>query len=204
MTFPELDKKYDKVILGIAGNQNGVIMEQLAIEAFTLLRGRIQETGIDAHGQKYAPYSTKPMYIGCKSFKQEVCKALLNTKEKRSGYKWKTINGHHLAVLEGGYKKWRELQLGKGKGDLVNFSVTNSMWNNIMSEKPKASDLLSTKADHIRGIAIIGAKQDIEKKKLEGNTKRRGDILDLSKTEQDDLMRRYNLQVLQIFKENGL
>ncbi len=43
-----------------------------------------------------------------------------------------------------------------------------------------------------------------EKKKLEGNTKRKGEILDLRSSEIDTLMKDYSLDVLQIFRNNGL
>jgi len=53
-------------------------------------------------------------------------------------------------------------------------------------------------------VAIIGAKQEIEKKKLSGNTKRRGDILDLSPKEINELYELYNLNSIKIFRQNGL
>jgi hypothetical protein len=70
------------------------------------------------------------------------------------------------------------------------------MWNDI--------NIVSKATDHQTGTVILGAKQDIEKKKLAGNTKRRGDILDLNEKEIDELKKTYGLSVLQIFKENGL
>lgn len=187
---------FGKIAKDLSGAPNAEIMVKTAISAFTLLRGRVQETGTNAKGQKYKPYSTKPMLVGCKSFKTTVCNTLLASKEKRKKLEWRTVNGHKLAILPGGYKQWRELMLGPGKGDLVNFSVTNAMWNDI--------NVISKQSDHAKGIAIIGAKQDIEKKKLAGNTKRRGDILDLSASEIEDLKLTYNLGVLQIFRNNGL
>jgi len=195
MTFPELDKKLDKTIKQVENNYNGSMMVIIGSEALTAIKKRVIETGINAEGKKFAPYSTKDTLIGCKSFLQKsACQTLLGSKNKRKELKWRTVNGHKLAILPGGYKKIRELQ-GR-QTDHVDFTVTRSMWNNI--------NVISKQTDHQKGIAIIGAQQDIEKKKLAGNTKRRGDILDLSKTEQDKLMQRYNLQVLQIFKENGL
>jgi cupin superfamily acireductone dioxygenase involved in methionine salvage len=50
----------------------------------------------------------------------------------------------------------------------------------------------------------IGAKEELNKAKLAGNTKRRTDILDLNQKEIDELKKTYGLSVLNIFKENGL
>jgi len=80
--------------------------------------------------------------------------------------------------------------------DKVDFSVSGRMWANIT--------VISNTSNHRAGLAIIGAKDEPEKKKLAGNTKRKGDILDLSQKEQDELKADFNLQVLNIFRENGL
>jgi len=195
MTFTELDKSITKTVKDIQNFHNGTIMASVGMVALTLLRQRVQETGVNAEGQKYKPYSTKPTLVGCKTFIQKsACTALLGSKPKRKELEWRTVNGHRLAILPGGYKQIRELQ-GR-QTNHVDFSVTNDMWNDI--------NVISKPTDHQKGIAIIGAKKEEEKKKLAGNTARRGDILDLSRKEQDELMQRYNLQVLKIFKENGL
>jgi hypothetical protein len=195
MTYPEYNKRIDGVIKDLQNGAHGTVMVNLAISALTFIKERVQETGIDAKGQKYRPYSTKPTMVGCSTFVQKsVCQALLGSKEKRKNLEWRTIGGHRLAILPGGYKKIRELQ-GR-QTNHVDFSVTNMMWNDI--------NVISKQSDHEKGVAIIGAKQDIEKKKLAGNTKRRGDILDLNSKEINDLYTAYNLNVLQIFRNNGL
>lgn len=200
MEIPEYSKHMDKVIRDTMSNDNGTLMVKVAISAFSLIRERVQETGTNAKGQKFAPYSTKPTLVGCKTFVQKsACQALLGSQNKRKELEWRTVGTHRLAILPGGYKKIRELQ-GRQTG-FVDFSVTNEMWNDINVQK---SGLVSKSSDHIKGIAIIGAKKESEKKKLEGNTKRKGDILDLNDKEIDDLKLTYNLGVLQIFKNNGL
>ena len=78
----------------------------------------------------------------------------------------------------------------------VDFTVTGRMWNDI--------NLISSSSDHQKGIAIIGARLPEEKKKLEGNTKRKGEILDLRTSEVETLMKEYSLDFLQIVKNNGL
>jgi hypothetical protein len=195
MNWTELDKRTGGVIKDLQGGIMGNIMLRLATNALTLLRARVQETGKDAKGTKYRPYSTKAMLIGCSSFVQKnACNSVFGSKEKRKNLEWRTIKGHRLAILPGGYKQLRNLQ-GR-QTEHVDFMMTGRMWNDI--------SIVSKGTDHEKGIAVIGAKTDDEKKKLAGNTKSRGDILDLSQSEVDTLMKNYNLDVLQIFRNNGL
>jgi hypothetical protein len=195
VTFEEYNKNIGGVIKDLQSGAHAKVMVRLAINALTLIKQRVQETGVNAKGQKYKPYSTKDTLVGCKTFvTKSACNTLLGSKKKRKDLEWRTVGGHRLAVLKGGYKKIRELE-GR-QTDHVDFSVTNNMWNDI--------NIISKDSDHQIGYAVIGAKQDIEKKKLAGNTKRRGDILDLSTKEIETLKETYNLGVLQIFKNNGL
>jgi hypothetical protein len=198
MTVQEYNQRLGKVIEDIQHNEE--VMVKLGASALTFIKKRVQETGTDAKGQKYKPYSTKATLVGCKTFIQKsACQALLGSKKKRKELQWRKIGiggpeMRSLAILPGGYKKIRELQ-GRQTA-FVDFSMTNSMWNDI--------NIISKSSDHQKGIVIIGAKQDIEKKKLAGNTKRRGDILDLNPVEIEDLYQTYKLKTLQIFRNNGL
>lgn len=195
MTLPEYNKHINGVVKDLQTGAHAEVMVRMAIQAVTLIKQRVQETGTDAHGKKYAPYSTKPTLVGCKTFIQKsACSALLGSKNKRKELEWRTVGGHRLAILQGGYKKIRELQ-GRQTAH-VDFTVSGRMWSNI--------NVISKGAEHQRGFVVIGAKGDDNKKKLAGNTKRKGDILDLSEKEITELKHTYNLGVLQIFKNNGL
>jgi hypothetical protein len=193
MTPEQYIKGMDKTINDLTNQYNGVLMANVGMTALTLLRARVQETGVDAKGAKYKPYSTKAMLVGCKGMNASVCNSFFG-KQKNKELDWVTINGRHLAVMKGGYKQFRELH-GR-QTDHVDFSFSNRMWDNI--------NVISKQSEHQQGTAIIGARSDEERKKLEGNTKRRGDILDLSATEQEELKRIYNLDVLNVFRNNGL
>jgi hypothetical protein len=194
MTPEELIKSYDKTIRDMQSSPRGDIMLKVGVTANTMIKKRVINTGVDAKGNKYKPYSTKPMLANCSSMTGSACSKIAGSKDKRKELQWVTLKGHKLFEIDGGYKEYRELH-GR-QTDHVDFSFTNSMWSDV--------NVISNTGDHIKGVAIIGAKQEKEKKKLEGNTKRRGDILDLSKTEIDELMRLYNIGTLQIFKNNGL
>ena len=194
MNIPEYNKKLGEVINDLKGDYNAKIMLGIGIEAIRMIKTRVIETGINAEGAKFKGYSTKPMLVGCKPLPKDKCAMIFGSKQKRKELEWRTVNGHRLAILPGGYKQWR--QIYGVQTDHVDFSVTNNMWNDI--------NIISKQGDHQNGVAIIGAKQEIEKKKLAGNTKRRGDILDLNAKEIEDLKLTYNVGVLQIFRNNGL
>lgn len=211
MNIQEFNKNMGNVVRDMQGTPNAEIMVRIGVSARTAIYNRIIATGVNAEGQKFKPYSTKPMLVGMGSFFKKTAgdKFLGNKKTD-----WRTVGGSsgyaaylsasagnktgdkgvHLAILPGGYKQLRELQ-GRQTA-FVDFSLTQAMWKDI--------SVISKPTDHQKGTVIIGAKDDTEKKKLEGNTKRRGDILDLSSKEIDQLKQEYNLGVLQIFKTNGL
>jgi hypothetical protein len=195
MTFPEYNKRLDGVIKDLQTGAHGAVMVDMALNALTLIKKRVQEKGVNADGGKYKPYSTKPMLVGGKSFIQKsAASALLGSKDKRKGLKWRTVNGHKLAILDGGYKQFREMQ-GR-QTSFVDFTFTGKMWKDI--------NVISKPSDHQRGLAIIGARNEKYKDVLSGNTKRRGDILDLSHQEIEQLKESYNIGVLKIFRQNGL
>jgi hypothetical protein len=64
--------------------------------------------------------------------------------------------------------------------------------------------IVSDNSEHNGGIVRIGATTELDKKKLEGNTARRGPILKLSQSELSYLSGRFNMGITQIFHNNGL
>jgi hypothetical protein len=175
-------------------------MVQLGSQALFELRERIVKTGIDAQGAKYMPYSTKAMLVGCKSMNVNVCNSFFG-KEKNRNYKWVTLDKVNsqgkkirLATLEGGYKKLRELH-GR-QTSFVDFMFSGKMWGNIK--------IISNNSEHIQGTVRIGATTEEDNKKLEGNTKRRTDILKLSQREIADLVKSYSMNIQQIINKQGL
>lgn len=193
MTFPELDKKLENVINDAKTHYHGDLMANVGMHARKLIFERVTKTGVDAKGSKFRPYSTKPMLVGCKSMNDKVCKSFFG-KERNKELRWVTIDKKRLAILEGGYKKFRELH-GRQTA-FVDFTFGGNMWSDI--------NLISSSSDHQKGVAIVGARSPEEKKKLAGNTKRRGDILDLRSSEIDLLMKEYSLDFLQVIRNDGL
>jgi hypothetical protein len=199
MTLEEYNKRLEQTSKDI---QSGLsqTMVRLGTEALTLLKKRVQETGKNAQGNNFPPYSQTPMLVGCKSMNKSVCTSFFG-KNKNKELEWVTLNRTNsegkkirLAVLEGGYKKLRELH-GRPTS-FVDFSFSNDMWNDIK--------IISKSSEHGFGIVVIGAEQETEKKKLEGNTKRKGTILDLSDSEVRTLANDFKLQTLRVIRNNGI
>ena len=193
MTIEELDNRFDKIIEET--NALGTIMVQIASSALTMVRDRVIETGENAEGSKYDPYSTTPMLANCSSMNVAACGTVAGSKEKRKDLKWVTIKrgGRNIKLFEipGGYKQFRELH-GKQTG-FVDFSFSGRMWANIQ--------IVSDNSEHNSGVARISAASEENQKKLAGNTKKRGPILKLSQSEISTLGKDYNTHVMQIIEK---
>jgi len=187
MTLQEFNKNLDKVAKDMTGRFQQEMMVKIGLEAKRLIFTRVHGTGIDAKGNKYKGYSTKDTLAGSSTFafKKGADRFFSNKK-----LEWRTVKGHHLAILPGGYAKIRQLQ--DRQTAFVDFELTNRMWKDINIIKSTITTV------------TLGAKEELNKAKLAGNTKRRTDILDLNQKEIDELKKTYGLSVLNIFKENGL
>ena len=197
MTIPELNQKLDSLVNDITQNL-GTTMVQVGSEALVYVRERVMNSGIDAEGQKYEPYSTRPMLANCSSMTGNACSRIASSKEKRKELKWVTIKrgdkNIRLFELPQGYKQYRELH-GKQTG-FVDFSFSGRMWSNIK--------IKSDQSEHNSGIVRIGATTEEDNKKLEGNTKRRGDILKLSKSEIENIKSSFAMNITQSIERAGL
>jgi hypothetical protein len=201
ITFLELSKELQGFANDMSGEEHGNIMVKLANDALALVKQRVQETGKGVNGESFRPYSTKPILIGRKSFvQQEVADNQLGSKEKRAKLDWVTHDGHKLAVLPGGYKKIRDLQ-GRQTG-FVDFTFTGRMLGNAKMQGDVK--LVSDRSELNSGIARIAPTQELEKKKLAGNTERRGEILGLSKKEEEQLAGYYEIWVSNLLRRRGL
>ena len=193
MTIEELDNRFDKIIEET--NALGAIMVQIASSALTMVRDRVVETGDNAEGSKYDPYSTTPMLANCSSMNVAACGTIAGSKEKRNDLKWVTINkgGRNIKLFElpNGYKQFRELH-GKQTG-FVDFSFSGRMWANIQ--------IVSDNSEHNSGVARISAASEENQNKLAGNTEKRGPILKLSQSEISTLGKDYNTHIMQIIEK---
>jgi hypothetical protein len=215
----ELNKNLQGVLNDLAGGAQQVIMAKIAEDANVLFKKRIVETGKDAKGKSFPPYSTSPMLAGRKSFKTDAAfNKIAGSKDKRRDLKWVTIGGSsgfssflsvsagtstgmanegkgvRLFEIPGGYKEFRELHDRQTR--FVDFSFSNDMWNDVKVK--------SNKQEGKNQVAIIGATAEKQIKKLEGNTKRKGEIMALSQSEEMILAKEYEREIVNIFRKNGL
>jgi len=206
ITFLQLSKNLEGFAGYLEGPEHGNIMVQMASEALALNKMRVQEKGEGSNGEKYKPYSKKPMLSGSKNMTKSAFNSIAGSKKKRAELDWVTIGGSgfssylaasagtggpsntggkHLFVIPGGYKQFRELH-GRQTG-FVDFTLSGRMWNNVK--------LVSERSELNSGVAVIKATEEIQKKKLAGNTERRGEILGLSKKEEERLSDIYSVWV---------
>lgn len=197
MTLDEYNREFNDTVKEIE-NSIATNMVYLGQDALLAIKERVINEGVNAEGQKYAPYSTRPTLTNCSALTTSACSRVAGSKAKRKELSWVTLERGgkkvKLFVLPGGYKQFREIH-GR-QTDHVSFLFNGRMWSNI--------GIVSNQSDHQRGTVIIAAKTEEDARKLEGNTKRKGDILDLSITEQERLIERFNLNTLKIFKEHNL
>jgi len=194
ITLLQLSQRLQGMAGYLEGPELGNVMVKMASEALALNKQRVQETGKNAKGESFDKYSTKPMLSGSKNMTKSAFNSIAGSKKKRAELDWRTVNGHSLFVIPGGYKQFRELH-GRQTG-FVDFTLSGRMWNNIK--------LVSDRAELNSGVAVIKATEELSKKKLEGNTKRRGEILGLSKSEEERLSDIYEVWVESGLRKNKL
>ena len=178
-------------IIAASGNGDGFgnFMAALAASATTMIRERVVMTGLNAEGNYFPGYSTKPMLANCSSkyMTKAVCKELTGSKKKRKELKWVTVNGKKLFEIDGGYKEFRNLH-GR-RIDFVDFNWSGRMMGNIQAsgEPNDGVQVISPQDEHRQGRARIGTLSEEQNAKLAGNTERKGEILMLSESEIDIL-----------------
>jgi len=155
----------------------------LGATALKMIAERIRKTGQAPGGGSYKPYSTNPMFVGRKSFLSDTkSNILLGSKKKRKELQWFTVQtkqgGRRVALLDGGYRKLRELQgMQVGHKD---FLYTGKMWGDIK--------VLRTDAKGDGFTTTIGAISAIADEKLEHNQEREGkEILMVTDSEEQRL-----------------
>ncbi len=171
--------KHMTEIINSSVSEFSTVMLQAAQTGNTLMKQRITETGKDAEGNYFPPYSTKPMLANCSSkyMTQAICNSLTGTKEKRAELKWVTVNGAKLFEIDGGYKEFRNLH-GR-RIDFVDFVWSGELMGNIQ--------VVSEQGEHKTGRARISTMSDEKNEILSGLTDKKGEILMFSESEINDV-----------------
>jgi hypothetical protein len=202
ITFLELSKQLEGLARDLTGQEQGRLMLKLGSDALALIKMRVQEKGEMAEGGKFPPYSTKTTLVGSSSFIQkEAAQKYFKSKPEWRKVGVGTTSMRSLALLEGGYKKLRELQ-GRQTA-FVDFTFTGRLLGNIKTGEKGDVQLVSPPAELASGRAVIKATQELEKKKLSGLTERKGEILALSKSEEKQLSGYYQTWVEKLLKKHG-
>jgi len=203
MTIQVLNTKFDKLVSELKGsNELGNIMVGIGLEARNMIHDRVTNTGVNAEGAKYRAYSTEAMLVGCTSMNANVCNSFFG-KEKNRKYDWVTLNKINsktgkkvkLAVLEGGYKKLREMH--NRQTQHVDFKWSNKMWAGIQLKAARRDELNL-------GIATIGPIDEYSEKVLAGNMEKRGEILMLNSAEINKLSETFDRGLQQMINKIGL
>jgi hypothetical protein len=203
MTIQVLNTKFDKLISELKGSdQLGNIMAGIGLTARKMIYDRVKDTGVNAEGQKFRAYSTEAMLVGCTSMNASVCNSFFGKKKNRN-YDWVTLNKINsktgkkvrLAVLEGGYKKLREMH--NRQTSHVDFIWSNTMWGGIQLKIDRRDELNA-------GIATIGPINEYSEKVLSGNVEKRGDILMLNNNEINRLSEQFDKGLQQMIDKIGL
>lgn len=85
--------------------------ESATINLLTDIKTRVFGEHEDTTGNKLGQYSTKPTLIGAKSFiNKGGANTFFESQKKKETGQWRTVNGKHLFVLDGGYKELRSIQ----------------------------------------------------------------------------------------------
>lgn len=198
ITLLQLNEKLAGVLkeTGTGGPGLGHAMLIAANDANALFKKRIQESGKNAKGQMFRPYSTKPLAVNRGTFKSDKAyNAVAGSKGKRKNLDWFTSkDGKKMFWLSGGYKQFRDLH--ERQTQFVDFTFSGEMMGNI---KVKSSS-----SQHNSGVAIIGATKDDEIKKLESNIARRGEIMELSESEAGDVAKILESELINYWKKYQL
>jgi len=195
MTEKEAVEKLNCVANETVNSMAGLMLG-VASSAATLIKKRIKDTGTNAEGQAFAPYSTNPMKAW---YNKESAKSTLTDNAyalAKQRYKRKRPSKKPLVsfTLQQGYKEYRELH--GHQTAFVDFAFSGNLWSNVQ--------VISSDAEHSQGTARISAMGDNYRKILSGNTERKGVILDLNDKEVEELNKQVEKWITGIFHNCGL
>lgn len=168
MTVKQYISKLEGEIKGIKAKKDKAIRKAAAI-SLTHTVQRIFDFGLDANGMPIGQYSTKPMLVGAKSFRNKSgANKIFGSKSKRKAAKWVTLSkggkNYKLVVLPGGYKAVREAS-GLWTG-FVNLDFTGRLQSDFRSSLTKSSAGYQAGTKYARNSAITEAQEEKWGKKI--------------------------------------
>ena len=158
---------------------------QLAAVALQRISQRWREKGTAPDGAAYKPYSSTPTLIGGKSFLSKgkadtFFSKNKNVKGEEKKLEWFTVNGHHLALLKGGYK-----QLRREQG--LQVAHKDFIYRAELIKALKPIKTVRTETGFLTEAGVLPNDKANEMKLL-GNEKREGkELLNVTKEEEAEL-----------------
>lgn len=142
-------------------NPNPVALQSVRALAFQ----RIVNNGLNTNGNQIGKYSTKPTFVGRKSFRTKGAA----DRFFKSKPAWRRINGYNVALLPGGYKNIREREGNQTR--FVDLFFSGTMMRDYAVEAVGAA-------------VVFGFRNPVNGLKMRGNEKRFGaDIISLGPDE---------------------
>lgn len=176
MTLSEYMQKVDSQI---KAEIQTFLNVQIGAGALALIDNRIRQRGEKAEGGGFKPYSSRPSLIGAKSFTSKVYADKVFGGKKNKSLEWRTVKGHHLAIMPGGYKQIRETE-GRQTGH-KDYERTSELWKSIhvIGTNETTPGIFQTK---------VGTQNDRSVRIMESLPQREGtEFLALSDSEQQKL-----------------
>jgi len=179
MTTTEFIKKSDDFDRNLVRGAFKIVSAYAGLTLIAEISGRVISNQIDAQGRKFPKYSTRPIFTTGKTDKGDhVWRKLAGSKTKRKQLQWRTINGHPMFLVPGGYAEIRRLS-----GELniyKNFFFTGEMW--------KKFGIVASKLKKNGFMIRLGGKTPEAQRKIDENSKReRANIIDASEKEEKAL-----------------
>lgn len=160
------------------------ITQTAALGAIALIKGRVQEKGENPDGQSYGGYSETevPAFFYYNKATNESGRKIIKDRQKEK---------RGLS-----YKDFKAANNGEESVRVKNFTFTGDMWRN--------TNIISTGFDgNFKYKVEVGGKTDFAADKLEWNTERDGDILNVSEQEEKIITETSQEEVDRIIKSSG-
>lgn len=158
------------------------IMQTVAKDAQALVRGRIQEQGEDFQNNKLPPYSTTevPSFFYFRKATNQAGRSIVKQRQKEK---------RGLS-----YRDFKAANNGAASVEKTNLTFTGDMWRGFQI----------IKQGDVGGnyIVTLGGKSKGADNKIGWNSERYGDILRLTKEEEDLLEETFDAELQRIIDEN--
>jgi len=200
MTIDETIRHFKELQAFIGRDLPNELTKIVAHDTVAQIHTRVVDKQVNAKGQRFSRYSTKPtLSSGTTAKSKRVFNALAGSKKKRSELDWVTIKRRgkntHLFVVKGGYREIREIEGFSNENK--SFEFTTQMWRGFGVKRTEKSSG--------RFAVVLGGRNAESQDKIDWNSEREGvDIIDASKQERDHIKRQVEREIEKYIKRAKL